>query len=209
MYREFEIDRWEREEHYNFFINFDETFHGIVVDIECGGAYKLAKDNGYSFYATYLHASIVAAMRCEPFRYRIVDGKIRVYDQLDAGTTFIRPNKVFAMGVVKFHPDLKQFNENLKKEQELVNNSSGLRLSKECAQLNMIHHSTLPWIKFRSLSHARSFSKTDSIPKITFGKATTNADGKMSMPVAINVNHALVDGVDVANYVEILEELMR
>jgi chloramphenicol O-acetyltransferase type A len=41
----------------------------------------------------------------------------------------------------------------------------------------------------------------DSIPRVVFGKCTTDQQS-VRMPVSIEVHHALVDGVDVAKFIE-------
>jgi len=72
---------------------------------------------------------------------------------------------------------------------------------------NVIHFSSLPWLDFTSVSHARSFSFQDSCPKISMGKMTERS-GKRTMPLSIHVHHALMDGQDVARFVELFQELM-
>jgi chloramphenicol O-acetyltransferase type A len=70
---------------------------------------------------------------------------------------------------------------------------------------DLIRYSVLPWLDFTSLSHARDFSKRDSIPLITFGKIT-EASGRWTMPVSIHVHHGLVDGEQVGRFVGLFEE---
>jgi chloramphenicol O-acetyltransferase type A len=65
----------------------------------------------------------------------------------------------------------------------------------------VIHFSSLPWIKFTSISHARSFSFPDSCPKISFGKIS-EVNGVKVMPVSIHVHHALMDGIHVGQFIE-------
>jgi chloramphenicol O-acetyltransferase type A len=66
----------------------------------------------------------------------------------------------------------------------------------------------LPWIRFTSISHARSFSFKDCIPKISFGKMTEQK-GVKTMPVSIHVHHAIADGSDVGLFVEKLQEILN
>ena len=66
----------------------------------------------------------------------------------------------------------------------------------------------MPWIKFTSVSHARSFSHADSVPKISFGKMTEVA-GKKLMPLSIHVHHALMDGYHVGQHIDLFQELLN
>ena len=63
-------------------------------------------------------------------------------------------------------------------------------------------HSTLPWLRFTAFTNA--IPRPDGIPRIVFGKVF--ADGASSrMPMGIEVHHGLVDGIDVARFVERFE----
>lgn len=68
-------------------------------------------------------------------------------------------------------------------------------------QNNIIHYSILPWINFSNLSHAHDYKRTDSIPKFVFGKYT-ELNGRCLLPLSIEVNHALMDGIHVARYLQ-------
>ncbi|HEU4747689.1 MAG TPA: CatA-like O-acetyltransferase, partial [Gemmatimonadaceae bacterium] len=69
---------------------------------------------------------------------------------------------------------------------------------------DVVYQTTLPWIRFTSFSNALK-GGGDSVPRIAFGKCSDDR-GKWKLPVGVEVNHALVDGIDVARF---LEELQR
>lgn len=73
---------------------------------------------------------------------------------------------------------------------------------------NVIHYSSVPWIKFTSVSHARSFKFKDSCPKISFGKIFDENERKM-MPVSIHVHHALADGYHIGLFIDKFQELLN
>jgi chloramphenicol O-acetyltransferase type A len=75
------------------------------------------------------------------------------------------------------------------------------------AEANLIRYSTLPWLDFTSISHARDFSRDDSAPRITFGKIT-ETDRRRTMPVSIHVHHALADGLHVAQFIDHFQKLL-
>jgi chloramphenicol O-acetyltransferase type A len=50
MKKELNIDNWVRKDHFNFFIQFEEPFFGVTVDIDCTKAYDTAKQTGSSFF---------------------------------------------------------------------------------------------------------------------------------------------------------------
>jgi len=206
MKKELNIDSWARKNHFNFFRNFEEPFFGVTVKLECTKAYTYCKQNGYSFFLYYLHKSLAAAINVEAFRYRINGDKVIVYDSLVASSTINRPDGTFGFSYLRYSEDYSEFLKNATIEIEQVRNSNDLVTT--TGYDNVIHYSSIPWINFTSLSHARSFSHQDSCPKITFGKMT-ESNGVLSMPVSIHVYHALMDGYEVGQFVDLFQELMN
>jgi len=88
-----------------------------------------------------------------------------------------------------------------------VKSSSGLRLNNDNIKKDLIRYSTFPWRTFSSLLHPTNHDNKESVPKITFGKAYSKED-KMFLPVSIEANHGLVDGLHIAKYLQELEELL-
>ena len=125
---------------------------------------------------------------------------------MHASPTINRPNGTFGFSYIDYHADLQQFIAAAEIEIAKVQNSSGLipAVSGE----NVIHYSSVPWINFTSVSHARSFSFKDSSPKITFGKMTEE-NGQRKMPVSIHVHHALMDGYHVGQFINLFQQLMN
>lgn len=200
-----DIESWNRKDQFRFFSQFEEPFFGLTVHVDCTRAYHTAKENNYSFFLYYLHVSLKAANETIPFRYRIEDGLVYVYDQVNASPTINRPDGTFGFSYMNYHPDFSVFSEHAKAIIEEVRSSTGLipAVSGE----NVIHYSSIPWLNFTSLSHARSFSFKDSCPKISFGKMMEQ-NGIKQMPVSIHVHHALMDGFHVAQFVERFQELL-
>ncbi|MEM7106251.1 MAG: chloramphenicol acetyltransferase [Bacteroidota bacterium] len=204
--RKLDIDNWKRKDHYNFFRHFDEPFFGVCVDVDCTSAYRRAKELGVSFFLYYLHKSIVAVNQTEAFRYRInEEDEILVYDTVEASPTINRPDGTFGYGYFSYDEDFDAFRQNAATEIEKVRNATGLipAVSGE----NVIHYSSIPWINFKSISHARSFSHKDSIPKISFGKLHDD-NGQLMMPVSIHVHHGLMDGYDVGKHLDLFQKLL-
>lgn len=205
MKTQLDIESWSRKDHFNFFRQFDEPFFGICTEIDCTISYAKCKDAGSSFFLFYLHKALVAANRIEPFRFRIEGEKVLVYEKVHASPTINRPDGTFGFAYMDYYEDYQSFYAEAKKEIEKVQSSQGLipAISGE----DVIHFSSLPWINFKAVSHARNFSFKDSCPKITFGKITEQ-DSAKKMPVSIHVHHALMDGIHVGQFIDEFQRLM-
>jgi chloramphenicol O-acetyltransferase type A len=201
MKHKLDFENWVRKPHYEFFRTFDDPFYGVSVPLDTTEAYRFAKDKGVSFYLYLLHLSLVAAHRIECFRYRIEEGSVFIYDRIDAASTIALSN-----GYFRYHQDLQYFLDAANRETERVRAASDLVPN---GVGNTILYSALPWIDFTALSHARKFttSSSESSPRISFGKMTETA-GKRSMPMSIHVNHALIDGLNIGQYIDSFQQLL-
>ena len=206
MKQKLDINKWARKDQFNFFKQFEEPFFGVTVSIDCTIAYDIAKAINASFFLYYLHKSLTAANKMESFKYRIENNEVIVYDKVNASPTINRPDGTFGFSYMDFYESFEEFAIRAQKEIEKVQNTIGLIPANNSE--NVIHYSSVPWINFTSLSHARRFSTNDSIPKISFGKMLFE-NGKRTMPLSIHVHHALMDGYDVAKYIDMFQELMN
>jgi chloramphenicol O-acetyltransferase type A len=198
MKQQIDLANWPRKDHFNFFNQFEEPFFGVCVEIDCTIAYDKCKKEGHGFFLYYLHQCLAAANANQSFRLRIEDGLIYQYDEVHASAVINRADHTFGFSYIDYHPNFENFKLIAEKEINRVQNSTGLVPAGSGD--NVIHISAMPWLKFTSLSHARSFSFKDSCPKISFGKMT-DIEGKKLMPVSIHVNHALMDGYHVSLFV--------
>lgn len=202
MRKKIDIETWSRKDHFNFFKSFDEPFFGATVIVDCEKAFKYCKANNESFFLYYLYLSLKAANQVAPFKYRIVEDEVFQYDVVNASPTINRSDDTFGFSYMDYRSTWEEFKVDAKTEIEKVQNSTGLvpAVSGE----NVIHYSSIPWLNFTSLSHARSFKFKDSCPKISFGKMVD-----FKMPVSIHVHHALMDGKSVGEFVDIFQALLN
>jgi chloramphenicol O-acetyltransferase type A len=206
MKQKLNLDTWNRKEHFLFFKQMEEPFFGITTTIDCTKAYQKSKELGISFFAYYLHKTMVAVNSVEPFRYRIIDDEIYIFDKIDASATILREDKTFGFSLIEYDKNEFIFSEIVLKEIARIQTTSGL-FTREFSE-NLIHFSALPWVNFTSFSHARSFTWPDSCPKISFGKMMEE-NGKKTMSMSVHVHHGLIDGIVVGEFLDCFENLMN
>lgn len=199
-----DIKSWNRKEHFEFFSAMSNPYFGIVTEVECTNAFELAKRNNSSFFAYYLHKSMVAVNQVEELKLRIVDEKVVRFPIIHAGTTIGRKDGTFGFAFIPFSADFETFDHELRKEIEAVQASTGLRLNNDNIKKDLIRHSTFPWRTFSALLHPTNNDNTESVPKITFGKFSVR-DNRKYLPVSIEAHHGLADGQHLANYLSLFE----
>ncbi|WP_299162106.1 chloramphenicol acetyltransferase [uncultured Tenacibaculum sp.] len=195
-----DIENWKRKQHFEHFRTLADPTFGIVADVEVSTAYQLAKEKEESFFVKYLHACMKAINAVESFKYRIEeDNKVAIYEVINASATIARSDNTFGFSYIEFSESFEEFNLNFSNEKDRILNSKDLFPSKYSP--GCIHCSALPWISFSSHKEPFSGDKDASVPQLAFGKIKKE-NGKMLMPIAVNVNHALIDGYDVGQFFE-------
>jgi chloramphenicol O-acetyltransferase type A len=205
MYKVLNTETWGRKEAFAFFSSFEEPYFGVVVEADVTRAYDIARDLEVSFFTYYLHCSLRAVNELQPFRLRLEEGEVRDYALIHASATVNKEDGTFGFSYILYSDVLKIFQANASMEFDRVRKSGDLFPPRNGA--DAIHYSSLPWLRFTSLSHARSFAKGDSVPKMSFGKMEAY-QGKKTMPCSIHVHHGLVDGRDVGAYVQLFQSFL-
>ncbi len=204
----FDLENWNRKEHFAHFSRMEEPFFGATVEIDCTKAYQTAKSLKASFFIYYLHKTLVAVNAIENFKYRISEGKIYINDRVDASATIGREDGTFGFSLIEYNSDFRIFEKTALAEIERIQNTTGL-FTRSFDDDNVIHFSAIPWLNFTSLSHARSYTFPDSCPKISFGKMITSESGKRTIAMSVHVHHGLIDGLHVGQFVDTFQELMN
>ena len=201
--RELDISTWNRRQHFEHFMQFDDPYFAVTIDFDVTTAFQFSKREQQSFFVTYLHACMKAINQVENFKYRIADAKVVIYDVIHASATISREDNTFGCTFIHFDEDFSIFNDNFQGEKHRVLTSTDLfppQNTEDC-----IYCSALPWFHFSGHKEPHFGVKKESVPKLAFGKYS-NHNGRLMMPVAVAVNHALVDGYHVGLFAEAFQK---
>ena len=181
------------------------TLFGELLRLLISQAYiNKVKYGGFFFlYSVYFLLKCINATTA--FKLRIENGEVVEYDKINISPTIGREDGTFGFGFFEYDTDLSLFIENAEKEIHRVKNSAGLSFSKDTARADVIRYSALPWFAFSEMKHAGSIQTGDSIPKISTGKLIQEKK-KLLLPISISVHHGLVDGRNVAEFIQNLKD---
>ena len=201
MKRVINLDNWNRKEHFKFFSALDDPFWGITMTVDFTSIYQQSKNMEVSFFLYSVHFLLKCINATTAFKLRIENGEVVEYDKINISPTIGREDGTFGFGFFGYDTDLSLFIENAEKEIHRVKNSTGLSFSKDTARADVIRYSALPWFAFSEMKHAGSIQTGDSIPKISTGKLIQEKK-KLLLPISISVHHGLVDGRNVAEFIQ-------
>jgi len=199
-----DIETWHRRQHFEFFKDYHNPFFNICAGFDVTPLLGLTRARGdISFLIAYHFFSIKAANEVEPFRYRLRGERILVHERVHAGTTVLLPDENFTFAYFDYAEDFEAFHAAARASLEGAR-AGGVELYRRAERDDLIYHSVIPWATFTSISHARKGGRDESVPKISFGRYREDG-GRATMPVSVEVHHALMDGLHVGRYFERLE----
>lgn len=203
MPRYLDIETWNRRRLFEFFKDYDNPFFNICADVDVTPLLEFTRNHSLSFLIAYHFLSIRSANEIEAFRYRLRGDRVLVHDRIHAGTILLLPDESFTFVYFDYTEDFERFHDSASAAIENARiEVPGLYARAD--RDDLIYHSILPWVSFTGITHARDSKRQDSVPKISFGKYRAEGD-LIRMPVAVEVHHALMDGLHVGRYFELFE----
>ena len=193
-----DLATWKRREHFELYRTSAQPFFSIAVEIDVTTVYDQTREpTSPSFLVAMLHRTMVAARETPALCLRLRGDCVWSHDALRLSTTVMRADDTFGFAVLEPRPTLNAFANHARSELERAKRLGPLVIP---VGDDIVYHSTLPWVRFTSFTNAIN-TGADSIPRIVFGKRFRDGPRWM-MPVAVEVHHAVVDGLDVARFIE-------
>lgn len=206
MTKYLEVANWSRREVFEFFRDFDKPYFNICVRLDVTRLLSHQRRQPQpNVSLAYHYFALRMANEIEPFRYRLRAGKVVVHDVIHGGTTVLLPNGSFVFAYFDYHSDFEEFVSEARQAVDQARSAGTFRPRGDDDA--RVHFTTLPWVSFTSFSHARNWGREDSVPKVAFGKFAQENDRAL-LPISVEVHHALVDGSDVGQYLNRLEEAL-
>lgn len=205
-YRTIDMGAYPRHAHFVYFNAMPDPYVGVTADIEVSTLLEVCRKTAHPFFLSFLYCAGRAANAVPELRQRIWRGSIIEFDACDTSHTVLREDGTYSycrLDCMKpfdqFLPEAKLCHEAAKAQASLDDGEDGIGL---------LFLSCVPWLHYTALRQPVPMP-ADSNPRITWGKYVTE-HGCTTMPVTLLANHALVDGVHIAAFYDMLRaELKR
>jgi chloramphenicol O-acetyltransferase type A len=200
-----DTEKWNRKDHYNYFKELDYPHFNICGNIDITKFYRYIKDNKSPFFISFLYVATKTANNIKEFRFRIREDKIVEHEIVNPSFTIMTENEVFSFCTSKFIDEFNDFKTNTSKKIEETKNN--VIIEDEPGRDDLLYITSIPWISFTNITHPIQMNPVDSIPRIAWGKYFEE-NGKIKLPLSVQVHHALVDGVHVGQYFNTIQEIL-
>ena len=200
------VDRaaWPRNEYFEHYFSDTPCTYSMTVKLDV----TKIEEKGLKYYPALLYALTTVVNRHEEFRTaRREDGQLGVYtSMLPCYTVFHRDTETFSTLWTAYTPNFEEFCTAYENDVLRYGNESGLT-AKPGIPGNGFDVSMIPWAAFEGF-HLNLQKGYDHLkPIFTMGKYHREA-GRVRLPLAVQVHHAVCDGFHVCRFVNELQELI-
>jgi chloramphenicol O-acetyltransferase type A len=206
MHVDVDIETWPRKTTYEFFRDYEDPFFNFTGNVDVTLVYRYCKSNGLGFSLTALYYSLVAANDIREFRIRLLDGRLVEFDRIHATQTILNDDETFSFAYYEMKNDVFEFDRAGKEATAKYKTLKTFDV--ELNRLDVIYYSVIPWVSFTSFKHAGRHDKTQTVPRIVFGKIFHEGERKL-MPLSVEANHAIMDGYHVGKFFTGFQELIN
>ncbi|MEM7350570.1 MAG: CatA-like O-acetyltransferase [Acidobacteriota bacterium] len=191
------VESYHRQPVFDFFAQYRNPFYATTFELDLTHLKAFIDEHGYLLYLNLCYYVTRAMSEIEDFRYRLLDGQLVLYDEIHPGLTEPAPGGLFTFAYYRYHPDVVTFNQRARQISQAAR--EGVELS-DPEHRNGVWFTSLPKVPFTSFTHAYNAS-TDTEPQVAFGRYSER-EGRLWVPLGIQVNHMLIDGNALGELVE-------
>jgi len=192
------VEDYYRQEHFDFFRGYEMPFYSITFNLEITAVKAFAEERRFPVYLTQCFLFARAMSRVEDFRYRVVDDRIVLFDDLEIAATVPAPNGAFSFAHFDQAPNLETFLCRAETVSQMAREKASLKAT---AEGNTILFTSLPGVRFTGITHATPPDRTDGRARVAFGQFFEERD-RLMVPVGLGVNHIFIDGAAIGRLVE-------
>lgn len=194
MRTEVDLESWPRKTTYEFFKDYEDPFFNLSANLDVTAFYSFCKQNNLSISLSILYYSLAAVNQIREFRIRLQDGKLVEFDVIHATQTILNSDETFSFAYFPMQSDVFEFNTTGRTAMDKYKALKSFDV--ESDRLDLIYCSAIPWVSFTSFKHASRLDRTQTIPRVVFGKMF-DAGPLKKMPLSVEVNHMIIDGFHV------------
>ncbi|MBL1224181.1 type A chloramphenicol O-acetyltransferase [Enterococcus sp. BWR-S5] len=206
MFKKMEDD-WNRKEYFTHYMNVLPTTFSTTVHLDITELYYEIKKLELKLYPVQIYLLARTVQTMKEFRTDEIDGTIGYWEILHPSYTILNEKtKTFSSIWTPYQRDFSAFYSQCVSEIEIYKDSQKLFPQKNMPE-NVFNISSLPWLEFTSFNLNVFTEGTYLKPIFTMGRLMKK-NGKITIPLAIQVHHAACDGYHVGKFVEEIKELI-
>ena len=205
-YTSVDLTCWARREHFEVFQTFAQSTFNQTVIVDITSLLKHIKEVGWKFYPTMIFLLAKIINRHKEFRMAMKDGELIIWNECHPHyTVFHNDTETFSSLWSHYDGNIHHF-QNAYAEDIALYGDNHAYWPKGKSPENVFFVSGIPWVSFTSFNINVANMQNFFAPMFTLGKYYEQ-DGKVLLPVAVQVHHSVCDGFHVARLINELQEM--
>lgn len=189
---------YPRRAHLEFYRANPSPFYAMTFELDAARVRARAHEVGGSTYAALCWTFHRAMLKVDAFRVRLDGENVVLHDSLRLGLTVPGPGRTFTFATMDWDDSAERF---LRAASAIVAEASRtVDLAKGGAP-DFAYYTAAPAVPFTGATHVAPGDPTAGQPMTAFGRFREEG-GRLMVPVALQVNHMYVDGIDVGDLYE-------
>ena len=203
-YKVIDEKNWSRAAHCAVFRNCVEPNFCVTFEVDVTDFQRKVTAQNLSFTLSMVYAVCKCGNEIENFRYRFVDGAVVLFDKIDTAFTWLNyETELFKVVNVPLTDNLRSYVELAKETADNQAEYFAAPLGNDVFQC-----SPLPWLTYTHISHTNAGKKDNATPLFDWGKFRA-VNGKLLMPLSVQVHHSFVDGLHVGKFADVLQSCLN
>lgn len=195
-YKIIKVEELKKINQYNWFKHFSNPCYGFNVKMDVTNVVKYSKETKTSFFINTLYLVTSALNQIDEMRIRVVNGEIRLYDEINPAFTVMTKAQIFENTGLTMINDYHLFYSKAHQVIESVKNQTNVKETYNDSKLfNEYYITCIPWLSIEGMSHPLIDNDYESltVPRVCWDKYREE-NGKLVMTLNITANHMFVDG---------------
>ncbi len=198
-----DVETWPRRDLFRFYSGLDYPHFNVCADMDITRLHRHCRKSGISRFNGVLFGVSHTANLIEEFRQRIRQDQVVQHEEVQPSFTVLTEENTFCFCETKYCQDINLFSE--RTNEAIANAKENPSIKDEPGRDDYLFISSLPWVRFTSVSHPIHMSPVDSIPRITWGRFIEEHK-RVIMPLSVQVHHGIADGYHVGRFFELFQQ---
>lgn len=205
MFKAINLNNWKRNIYYKHFTQNVTCTYSICTKIDI----TKIKELNLKISPTIIFLISKLVNSHEEFRIATnAKGIVGIYDKLDPLYTYFNSEtETFTNIWSKYSDNYQEFLKGYIKDTEEYKNSKDIIANPQTPE-NIFNISIIPWINFEGFNLNIKKGYDYLLPIFTIGKYTEE-NGKILIPISIQVHHAVCDGFHISRFINELQDIIN
>jgi chloramphenicol O-acetyltransferase type A len=204
-----ELSKWNRKEYFDHYLNQVTCTYAMTLNLDLTLFIQEIKKEGIKLYPAMIYLISVIVNKHDEFRTSIDNnGAVGIFDLLHPSyTIFQKDSETFTNIWTEYASSFSEFYKRYLLDIKSYGEIKSF-IAKPNAPANIFNISSIPWVSFTGFNLNLPKVTDYLLPIFTTGKYFEQ-NGKIWLPIAIQVHHAVCDGFHIARFVNELQGAMN